>query len=231
MRKARKSSTGAASTDKTPEAGGATCGSTSLASSEPGQGRILAILAVLLASRVALTLIGVLSRVLIGRQTNVGGFAEELVRADAEHGLRLGIRGVRDTRWYLKIADNWYAAEALADGTGQASHAFFPLHPLLMRIAWFPFGSSFSRTAVLFGAALLWSTAVQSVGAWSYSQVGWLKRWEEHDDPDKAGLWRWTRPQIGCHVANFDSQRALKHAVMRDYVGKAGPILYLSAPE
>ena len=87
------------------------------------------------------------------------------------------------------------------------------------------------RTAALFGAALLWSVAVQFVGAWSYSQVGWLEQWEEHDDPDKASLWRWTRPQIAWHVAHFGPQRALKHAIMRDYVGKPGPILYLSAPE
>ncbi len=87
------------------------------------------------------------------------------------------------------------------------------------------------RRAALFGAALLWSVAVQFVGAWSYSQVGWLKQWEEHDDPDKASLWRWTRPQIAWHVANFGAQRALKHAVMRDYVGRPGPILYPSPPE
>ena len=87
------------------------------------------------------------------------------------------------------------------------------------------------RTAALFGAALLWSVAVQFVGAWSYSSVGWLEQWKEHDDPDKASLWRWTRPQIAWHVAHFGSQRALKHAVMRDYTSKPGPILYLSAPE
>ena len=61
--------------------------------------------------------------------------------------------------------------------------------------------------------------------------MGWLKQWEEHDDPGKASLWRWTRPQIAWHVANFGSQRALKHAVMRDYIGKRALILYLSPPE
>ena len=86
------------------------------------------------------------------------------------------------------------------------------------------------RVAALFGAALLWSVAVQFVGAWSYSQVGWMKQWQEHDDPDKASLWQWTRPQIVWHVAHFGPQRALKQAIMRDYAGKSGPILWLSVP-
>ena len=87
------------------------------------------------------------------------------------------------------------------------------------------------RVAALFGAALLWSVAAQFVGAWSYNQVGWMKQWQEHDDPDKASLWQWTRPQIVWHVAHFGPQRALKQAIMRDYAGKSGPILWLSAPE
>ena len=113
------------------------------------------ILVAFLASRVALTFIGVLSRVLIGREKHIGGYAEELVQADAQHGLWLSIWGVWDTRWYLKIADNWYAAAASADGTGQASYAFFPLYPLLMRIVGFPFGSSFIGGVLVSNLALL----------------------------------------------------------------------------
>lgn len=113
------------------------------------------ILIAFLASRVALTFIGVLARVMIGRQKNIGGYAEELVQADATHGLWLTVWGVWDTRWYLKIADNWYAAAGAAEGTGQAAYAFFPLYPLLMRMVGFPFGSSFIGGVIVSNLALL----------------------------------------------------------------------------
>ena len=113
------------------------------------------ILIVFLASRVALTFIGVLARVMIGREKHVGGYAPELVQADATHGLWFTVWGVWDTRWYLQIADNWYAAAAAADGTGQAAYAFFPLYPLLMRMVGFPFGSSFIGGVIVSNLALL----------------------------------------------------------------------------
>ena len=116
---------------------------------------IRAILAAFLVSRAVLTFIGVTSRVLIGRQRNVGGYAEELVRADAEYPLWLSIWGVWDTRWYLNVADHWYSAQAAADGTGQAAYAFFPLYPLLMRIAGFAFGSSFIGGLLVSNLALI----------------------------------------------------------------------------
>ena len=98
-----------------------------------------------------LTFIGVLARVLIGRQKHVGGYARELVQVDAQHGLWLTIWGGWDTTNYLRLADNWYVAGAPADGM----YAFFPLYPLLMRIVGFPFGSSFIGGVVVSNLALL----------------------------------------------------------------------------
>ena len=80
--------------------------------------------------------------------------------------------------------------------------------------------------AALFGAALAWSVAVQFVGAWSYNQLGWMEQWQGGGDPDKASLWQWTRPQIVWHMANFEKQRAEKHAIMRGYVERSGAILW-----
>ena len=83
----------------------------------------------------------------------------------------------------------------------------------------------------LFGAALLWSVAVQFVGAWSYNILGWLAEQEAHGGPE-AGLRQWwTHSPIVWHAAHFESQRAGKHDVMRQYVDNPRPILYLSAPE
>ena len=87
------------------------------------------------------------------------------------------------------------------------------------------------RVRVLFGVLLLWSATVQFVGAWTFNHVGWLKQWEEHDNPDKASLWRWTRPQIVWHIANFEAQRTLKHRYMQEYVSDPKPILNLSSPD
>ena len=85
--------------------------------------------------------------------------------------------------------------------------------------------------SALFGAALLWSVAVQFVGAWSYNILGWLAEQEAHGGPE-AGLRQWwTHSPIVWHAANFESQRAGKHGVMRQYVDNPRPILYLSAPE
>ena len=83
------------------------------------------------------------------------------------------------------------------------------------------------RVGALFGAALAWSVAAQFAGAWSYNQLGWMEQWQGGGDPDRASLWQWTRPQIVWHMANFGEQRAVKHAIMREYVGRPGAILYL----
>lgn len=83
----------------------------------------------------------------------------------------------------------------------------------------------------LFGALLLWSAAVQFVGAWSYSLSGWTSQWKDYDNPDKASLWQWRRPQIVYHIANFQSERATKKRLQQRYTKKRMPILHLSPPK
>ena len=80
---------------------------------------------------------------------------------------------------------------------------------------------------LLCGVLLAWSIAVQFVGAYSYSLMGWSDLWREYDRPEQASLWRWDRPQIGYHLANFSSERARKKQVMATYLHYPGPILNL----
>ena len=82
-------------------------------------------------------------------------------------------------------------------------------------------------TRVLFAVLLVWSAAVQFTGAYSYSVVGWLEQWRAYDNPDRASLWQWRRPQIGYHVVNFAAERARKKELMAAYTGSRKPILIL----
>ncbi len=84
---------------------------------------------------------------------------------------------------------------------------------------------------VLFGALLVWSVAVQFVGSYSYSLIGWTNQWSEYDNPDRASLWQWRRPQIGYHIANFAEERAQKKALMAVYTSNPKPILNVNRPE
>ena len=46
-------------------------------------------------------------------------------------------------------------------------------------------------TRLLFGVLLAWSVAVQFVGAYSYSLMGWSDLWREYGRPEQASLWQW----------------------------------------
>ena len=83
-------------------------------------------------------------------------------------------------------------------------------------------------TRLLFSALLAWSVAVQFVGAYSYSLMGWSDLSREYEKPEQASLWQWQRPQIGYHVANFRAERTRKKEVMAVYRNYPGPILNLS---
>ena len=78
---------------------------------------------------------------------------------------------------------------------------------------------------VLCGVLLAWSIAVQFVGAYSYSLMGWSDAWRDYDRPEQGSPWRWDRPQIGYHLANFSSERARKKQVMATYLNYPAPIL------
>ena len=57
------------------------------------------------------------------------------------------------------------------------------------------------------------------------SLIGWSDLWRDYDRPEQASLWRWDRPQIAYHLANFSSERARKKQVMATYLNHPGPIL------
>ena len=80
-------------------------------------------------------------------------------------------------------------------------------------------------TRVLFGALLVWSVAVQFVGAYSYSGMGWINHVQEYVNPDRASVWSWKGSQIRYHVANFGVERALKRELMAGYINARNPIV------
>jgi len=87
------------------------------------------ILSLFLITRIGLTLVGVLSRIMLAPY-----YGSNYVWVYSKH-LWLDIWGVWDSGWYLAIANNWYpkvtgSAWVLKEG----KYAFFPLYPLLMRI-------------------------------------------------------------------------------------------------
>lgn len=77
-------------------------------------------------TRIILTLIGVLSRIILEPF-----HGKEYVWVYSKY-LWLDIWGVWDTGWYLDIAKNWYSTRL--NELGQANYGFFPLYPLLMRL-------------------------------------------------------------------------------------------------
>ena len=67
--------------------------------------------------------------------------------------------------------------------------------------------------------------AMQFVGAYSSSLMGWSDLWRDYDRPEPASLWRWDRPRIGYRLANFSSERAREKQVMATCLNYPGPIL------
>jgi hypothetical protein len=110
-------------------------------------GPLARIVCIFLATRLALTLIGVLSLLLHGRMT--------AYRLEWEHPrqLWLDLWGQWDTGWYLDIARNWYAAAPRYEGL--PNYAFFPLYPLLIRGLGALIGSHFLAGLIIANLALL----------------------------------------------------------------------------
>ena len=105
------------------------------------------IILLFLASRVVLTIVGVLSITLIGTRT--GG------RLEWEHPVYswLDIWGQWDTGWYLDIAQNWYAAEAHYQN--YCNYAFFPFYPTLIKLLGAVIGNHFYAGLIISNVSLL----------------------------------------------------------------------------
>jgi hypothetical protein len=106
---------------------------------------LIDILMLFLVSRGILTIIGVISLTLIGRQA-----------ASKDHlpYLWLDVWGQWDTGWYLDIAKNWYSAE-LRGPEHYANYAFFPLYPTLMKLFGGLINSPYIAGLIISNAALL----------------------------------------------------------------------------
>lgn len=97
---------------------------------KPFSTKIIYILSLFFVTRIALTIIGVLSRKILEPF-----HGSKYVWVYSKH-LWLDIWGVWDTGWYLDIASNWYSTN-LRSGEAvlnQANYGFFPLYPLMMKI-------------------------------------------------------------------------------------------------
>ena len=78
---------------------------------------------------------------------------------------------------------------------------------------------------VVCGALLVWSVAVQFVGAYSYSLMGWSDLWREYDRPEQASLWRWDRPADRLPPRQLQLRAGRKKQVMATYLNYPGPIV------
>lgn len=99
-----------------------------------------------LASRAALTVIGVLAITLLGREM----YGLQWEHADQRW---LDIWGQWDTGWYLNIAQNWYSA--LPQNRHQCNYAFFPLYPALIRFLGALTGNFFHAGLIISNLSLL----------------------------------------------------------------------------
>ncbi len=111
-------------------------------------------LVLFISTRLVLTVIGVISRLLI---KPILGYPLTTYSPN----LLLDLWGVWDTRWYLDIARNGYSTRVIGP-TGETNTAFFPLYPLLARIlGWvvrdpFVAGLIISNLCLLIAAVVLY---------------------------------------------------------------------------
>jgi Gpi18-like mannosyltransferase len=107
------------------------------------------ILLLFLSTRITLTFIGVLSRILLEPY-----HSKEYVWIYSDK-LWLDIWGVWDTGWYLGIATDGYSATTNANLGSQANYNFFPLYPLFMRILGYVTGDNYLSGIIISNVALL----------------------------------------------------------------------------
>lgn len=104
-------------------------------------------------TRLLLSIIGWSSQIILydihGQTRNVWTYSEHKV---------LNSWGVWDSGWYLGIAQDWYSDQKGAETTniaGQATYAFFPLYPALIRIFYYITGDYFISSLIISNVALL----------------------------------------------------------------------------
>jgi hypothetical protein len=104
------------------------------------------IILLFLVSRGVLTIIGVLSITLMGRETRG-------LQWDHPPYRWLDIWGQWDTGWYLDIAKNWYAAEAHYHN--YCNYAFFPFYPTLIKLLGAVIGNHYYAGLIISNVSLL----------------------------------------------------------------------------
>ena len=84
----------------------------------------------------------------------------------------------------------------------------------------------------IFVTLLLYSVAVQVIGAWSYHHDGWNGRNGMNiDDPaHRHRLWSLSDSQIVHHVTNFQAERNGKQALIHRFMNPGGPTLSSHSP-
>lgn len=105
------------------------------------------ILLLFLSTRIILTLIGVLSRILLEQY-----HGKEYVWIYSDK-LWLDIWGVWDTGWYLRIAADGYSSATIYDNI--ATYNFFPFYPLLMRFFGFVIGDNYLSGIIISNICIL----------------------------------------------------------------------------
>lgn len=120
---------------------------------ENGRSSVLSIIAFFIFTRLALTVIGAVSRAVFGTVLEPLRTPHGMWWVYASHRPLVDIWGVADTEWYVDIARHGYSATTILNG--QANYAFFPLYPLLMRVlGGGPGGDPFMAGVVISLAAL-----------------------------------------------------------------------------
>lgn len=101
------------------------------------------VLSLFITTRIVLTIIGMLSRILLEGLPNV--------QYQGSPHLILAIWGVWDTKWYMDIAQNGYAIpDSIPPSySSQENWAFFPLYPILMRIIGSIFGGKYYLSGLI----------------------------------------------------------------------------------
>ena len=124
----------------------------SIAKPEETRSSVAWVLAFFLGTRALLTVIGVVSRTVLGPPLAPLRAPHTLWWVYSSHRPLLDIWGVADAEWYVEIAKTGYGTATIMQG--QANYNFFPLYPLLMRALGRLVGDPFLAGVIISNAAL-----------------------------------------------------------------------------